>query len=95
MKVVSEHRWENFLRCFPEGDKVIAYAQRWAEQMEYEIEKGVGVPAIAERTSLETQSDDDIQACFAHVIFILSTFWVHRKELKVWYEGRKVAYYVH
>lgn len=91
MKVVNEHRWGNFLRCFPEDDKVIAYAQCWAEIMELEIEKGESVSAIAKKTSLETPSDDDINACFAHVIFILSTFWTHGKELKMWYESQKAA----
>lgn len=58
--------------------------------MEFEIERGGEVSAIAERTSSETHSDDDIKACFAYVVFILSTFWVHGKELKKWYESRKV-----
>ena len=67
------------------GGSVISYAERWAEQMEAELEAGKKIADIAKETSHKADVNGITGFMYGCAVSILSGLWEHGEELRQWH----------
>ncbi len=91
MNVLNQNQWLNFQKIYFYDHLVIGYAVKWATCMEAELrrrkQKPKKIHLIAEKASRQAGV---ATFAFARAVFILKTFWVHGKELEVWYRKNQI-----
>lgn len=76
---------------------VIDYMIRWADMMEGRMEGGESITDMADKTSHEADTDGITGFMYGCAVELLSCFWEHGEELRVWhnkqygYEGDGVV----
>ena len=66
---------------------VVKYVKRWAELMEKEIENGLKVFDIADRTSSEADTEGITWFMYGCAVSVLSQYWEYGEELRRWHNG--------
>lgn len=99
MKIKSQevfNKWKEN-NTDPYGSCIIRYAERWADMMEAEIDKGAKLEDIAERLSHEADTEGITGYMYGAAVHVLATSWEHGEELRVWHnkqygvEGERTA----
>ena len=87
MKFIDKEKWETFVNANrdPYGSGCVRYAERWANMMEREIEKGKSVVEIADQTSNEADTEGITGFMYGCAVSILSQVWEHGEELRRWH----------
>ncbi len=67
------------------GAGIFAYAKKWAETMEEQLEKGITVAQCANKTSHEADVFGMSGYTYGVSVGILSKCWTHGEELRVWH----------
>lgn len=67
------------------GMGIFRYAEKWADLMETEIEKGAEVKDIADRLSHAADTEGITGYMYGASVSILSQCWEHGDELKKWH----------
>lgn len=99
MRIANEEIWNKCVESNkdPYGSYVIRYAERWANMMEAEIDKGAKVKDIAGKTSHEADTEGITGFMYGCAVNILSNVWAYGEELRKWhnkeydYEGDGVV----
>lgn len=79
------------------GSCTFRYAERWANMMEEEIDKGAKVKDIAEKLSSKADTEGITGFMYGMAVSILSQCWEYGEELRKWhnkeyeYEGDGVV----
>lgn len=87
MKFIDEAGWNRTVQNNQDayGSGVIRFAERWANMMEQEIEKGSKLRDIAERTSHEADTEGITGFMYGCAVNILVHVWVYGEELRRWH----------
>jgi hypothetical protein len=71
----------------PYGRGIMRYAAKWARLMEAELQKGLELTDIAQRTSHEADTDGITGFMYGAAVAELSVSWQYGEELKRWHNG--------
>ncbi len=87
MKLKDKNGWEKFVSVNndPYGSGVVRYAERWANMMEEELEKGNNLMEIADRTSCEADTEGITGFMYGCAVSVLTMVWEHGEELRKWH----------
>lgn len=99
MRIANEENWNKYVESNKDsyGSYVIRYAERWANMMEAEIDKGAKVKDIAKKTSDKADTEGITGFMYGCAVKILSDVWSYGEELRKWhnkeydYEGDGVV----
>lgn len=69
----------------PYGQGVMRFAERWAVLMENSMASGADLPAIAERTSHEADTEGITGFMYGAAVSVLASCWEHGEELRRWH----------
>lgn len=89
MQVVNQEKWDSYVRNNQDGygKGIIDYAERWANLMEIEIEKGQKLVDIANRTSHEADTEGITGFMYGAAVQTLTNVWQYGNELRMWHNG--------
>jgi hypothetical protein len=88
MKIKNQKEWQNWIdkNKDPYGSCVIRYAEKWADMMEVEMEKGKELESIAKDTGYKANKDFGITGfMYGAAVSVLCTVWEHGEELRQWH----------
>lgn len=69
----------------PYGACTFRYAEKWADLMEKEIQKGTNVKDMADRLSHEADTEGITGFMYGCAVSILSQCWEYGEELRKWH----------
>lgn len=70
------------------GSCIFSYAEKWANMMEKEIEKGVELSDIAEKLSHDADTEGITGFMYGAAVKVLSNYWIYGEELKKWHNKK-------
>jgi hypothetical protein len=87
MKIKNVELWEEYKKNNSEGygKAIIDFAERWANLMEKEIEKGLLVDEMANRTSHEADTEGITGFMYGAAVQTLSGVWHWGEQLRHWH----------
>lgn len=88
-----EKEWQEFRNNNqdPYGYGAVSFAERWAELMETELEKGKILTDIAKKTEDQADTEGITGFMYGAAVNALSHAWKHGEALKDWH-NRKYSY---
>ena len=92
MEVIDAEKYENIKNDIGGGhgygSAIFQYAERWANMMEKEIQKGANVKDIAQRSSDDAHTPDISGYMQEESTNILCEHWKYGNDLKEWQSKR-------
>lgn len=86
MQIRNQEVWNQYveLNDDPYGKGIIQYAERWANLMEEEINKGKELSEIARDTSHEADTEGITGFMYGAAVATLASVWEHGEALRQW-----------
>jgi len=92
VELANEKAWREHRRAnagSPYGMAVLDYAERWANMMEAEIERGMALEECAQQTSEEADTEGITLFQYGCAVSILAQVWAHGEKLRRWHNLRE------
>jgi len=87
MKLIDKDGWDKCVQNNQDiyGLAVVQFAERWADLMEQEIDKGAKLADIAEETSHDADTEGITGFMYGCAVNILANVWEYGEELRRWH----------
>src|SRR5688500_5033018 len=90
MQYLNENRWNEYVKANsdPYGGECVAYAKRWAELMEKEIDSGAKLKDIASETSHTADTEGITGFMYGAAVSMLFESWKYGESLRQWHNAK-------